>query len=117
MVLIAGVLAALLPGLQSTRANLLRSMRLESAMLPPSSLSPMTERMKLPQWLARTTAGFFLICGTLDLILASIGLFGAMYFTVSQCRREFGIRTALGASAAGWCRWFSVKVFAWRSPG
>lgn len=66
--------------------------------LPPSALDTMTERMKLPLWPARTAAGFFLICGTLALVLATVGLFGVMYFTVAQRTREFGIRVAIGAT-------------------
>jgi ABC-type antimicrobial peptide transport system permease subunit len=58
----------------------------------------MTERMKMPLWLSRTTAGFFLVCGTVAMLLATVGLFGVMYFSVSQRTREFGIRAALGAT-------------------
>jgi predicted permease len=68
--------------------------------IPPSALTTMNERMQLPLWPARTTAGFFAICGTLALALASIGLFGVMYFTVAQRTREFGIRVAIGATRA-----------------
>jgi predicted permease len=66
--------------------------------LPPSAIVTMTERMKMPLWLSRTTAGFFLVCGTVAMLLATVGLFGVMYFSVSQRTREFGIRAALGAT-------------------
>ena len=54
--------------------------------------------MEMPLWPARTAAGFLGVCGTLALVLATVGLFGLTYLTVSQRTREFGIRAALGAT-------------------
>ncbi len=53
--------------------------------------------MEMPLWPARTAAWFLGICGALALTLATVGLFGMTYLTVSQRTREFGIRVALGA--------------------
>ena len=64
----------------------------------PVAIATMSERMKMPLWPVRTAAGFFAICGTLALVLATVGLFGVLYFTVMQRTREFGIRIAIGAS-------------------
>lgn len=47
-----------------------------------------------------TAAGFLSVCGALALVLATVGLFGVTYYTVSQRTREFGIRVALGARPA-----------------
>ncbi len=66
--------------------------------LPPGSIKTMEQRMEMPLWPARTAAGFLGICGTLALILATVGLFGLTYLTVSQRTREFGIRAAIGAT-------------------
>ena len=65
--------------------------------MPIGSVAPMSERLELPMWPRRTAAGFLVICGSLALLLATVGLFGVTYFTVRQRTREFGIRIALGA--------------------
>jgi hypothetical protein len=67
--------------------------------LPVASVQTMAQRMEMPLWPARTAAGFFLICGVLSVVLATVGLFGVTSYAISQRTREFGIRVALGATS------------------
>jgi predicted permease len=89
----AGDPAALLGALQSA----LREVR---GSLPITRSEPFETHVVRALEAARTSALLAAACAALALVLASLGIYAAISFSVERRTQEIGIRTALGASTA-----------------
>lgn len=62
------------------------------------SVKTMEQRLAVPLWPFRTVRWLFSICGTLALILATVGVAGVVIHAVNRRLREFGVRMSVGAT-------------------
>src|SRR6185437_11677137 len=68
--------------------------------VPLYDVASMDERLESSMWAMRLFGGTFVVFGISAIILAAIGLYAVMAFSVSRRSRELGIRLALGATRA-----------------
>ncbi|MBY0496110.1 MAG: ABC transporter permease [Cyanobacteria bacterium] len=61
------------------------------------AVKTMDQRMGVQLWPFRTLTWMFSICGSLALILATVGLAGVVIHAVNRRIREFGVRLSVGA--------------------
>jgi predicted permease len=77
--------------------------------LPLAAVEPMTALASRAVSATRLSTVLFGLFGILGLVLATIGIYGVMTYSVEQRRHEIGIRIALGASSRD-----VVRLLVWR---
>ncbi len=104
-------------GPEAMAAVLTREVKTLDANLAPSEVITMREQVDRMSWAQRAAVILLFIFGGLAVVLATIGLYGVMSYSVSQSTREMALRMALGADQSDLLRLVMSKGFALTAAG
>jgi ABC-type antimicrobial peptide transport system permease subunit len=85
--------------------------------MPVTQIRTVEDVLLQALWAPRVGAGLLSVFALLALILASVGLYGIMSYSVSQRTGEIGVRMALGARPADLMRMLLRQVMLLAAPG
>jgi predicted permease len=85
--------------------------------VPAFNAMPLAEYIAAPLRLQQTAARLLALLAAVALLLAAIGLYGVLDYSVLQRRREIGIRMAIGAQAGDIARRVTREVFGMVAAG
>jgi predicted permease len=96
---------------------LAREVKALDANLAPGEVITMREQIYRMTWSKRAALTLLMIFSGIALLLAGIGLYGVMSYSVSQSTRELGLRMALGADASDLLRLVLSQGFTLTASG
>jgi putative ABC transport system permease protein len=100
--------------LQKSITTAIRSVNKDQAITDIRTVDEIKELSVAPNRIQSTLLGIF---GTVALLLAAIGIYGVISYSVAQRTHEIGIRAALGATSGGLMRLILVRGLVLTSVG
>ncbi len=85
---------------ESLVAELPRLVTMISPQVPAYSSRTLDDHLSQALAQERTTSTLLVVLGSLALVVATVGFYGMLAYSVARRRQEIGVRTALGASPA-----------------